>query len=106
MAQSDGIGFEPGRGPEQIHLAYTGREGEMRVMFVTPDGKENSVKYGLIREKLDQVVGTQVVKYEREDMCDYPANASVGWRDPGFIHDGVMVNLTKGKRYFYQVIFV
>ncbi|CAI9096490.1 OLC1v1032652C1 [Oldenlandia corymbosa var. corymbosa] len=103
VAESDAIGFEPGRGPEQIHLAYTGKEDEMRVMFVTPDGKENSVKYGLSQEKLDRVVGTQVVKYEREDMCDSPANDSIGWRDPGFIHDGVMINLMKGKRYFYQV---
>ncbi|KAL2484677.1 putative inactive purple acid phosphatase 2 [Abeliophyllum distichum] len=32
-----------------------------------------------------------------------PANESIGWRDPGFIHDGIMVNLQKGKRYYYQV---
>lgn len=103
LAESEGIDFEPGRGPEQIHLAYTDKEDEMRVMFVTPDGKESSVKYGLGRENMDQVVVTRVVRYEREDMCDAPANDSVGWRDPGFIHDGVMVNLKKGKRYFYQV---
>ncbi|CAH9101022.1 unnamed protein product [Cuscuta europaea] len=103
LALSEEIGFEPGRGPEQVHLAVTGREGEMRVMFVTPDGKENSVRYGLTRSNLDRLVGTVVVRYEREDMCDTPANNSVGWRDPGYIHDGVMTNLSNGKRYYYQV---
>ncbi|PWA44332.1 putative inactive purple acid phosphatase 9 [Artemisia annua] len=39
---------------------------------------------------------------KREDMCHAPANSSLGWRDPGFIHDGVMVDLEPGKRYFYE----
>ncbi|KAL3631217.1 prolyl aminopeptidase [Castilleja foliolosa] len=103
LAESETVRFKPGHGPEQVHLALTGRDGEMRVMFVTHDGKENSVKYGLTRDKLSRVVGTRVSRYEREDMCDAPANESVGWRDPGFIHDGVMINLEEGKRYYYQV---
>ncbi|KAL3840529.1 hypothetical protein ACJIZ3_025120 [Penstemon smallii] len=103
LVESEEIGFEPGRGPEQVHLALTGREGEMRVMFVTHDGKENSVRFGLTRKKMGQIVGTRVSRYEREDMCDSPANESTGWRDPGYIHDGVMINLKKSKRYYYQV---
>lgn len=104
LAESEKIGFETGRGPEQIHLAYTGQVDEMRVMFVTPDGKESFVRYGLYGDKMDQVVRTRVLRYEREDMCDSPANSSVGWRDPGYVHDGVMKKLKQGKRYFYQVI--
>ncbi|KAK6133924.1 hypothetical protein DH2020_032316 [Rehmannia glutinosa] len=103
LAESETVRFEPGRGPEQVHLALTGRAGEMRVMFVTHDGKENFVGYGLTRNKMGKVVSTRVSRYEREDMCDAPANESVGWRDPGFIHDGVMVGLEEGKRYYYQV---
>ncbi|KAL6573500.1 prolyl aminopeptidase [Orobanche hederae] len=103
LAESDKIRFESGRGPEQVHLALTGRDGEMRVMFVTHDGKENSVRYGLTRNKMGKVVDTRASRYGREDMCDAPANESVGWRDPGFIHDGVMVGLEEGKRYYYQV---
>ncbi|KAK9116571.1 hypothetical protein Sjap_015518 [Stephania japonica] len=36
-------------------------------------------------------------------MCGAPANGSVGWRDPGWIHYGVMRNLNKGTRYYYKV---
>lgn len=101
--ESEEIEFEPGRGPEQVHLSLTGRDGEMRIMFVTHDGKESYVKYGLTRKKMDRIAGTRVVRYEREEMCGAPANTTVGWRDPGYIHDGVMINLKKGKRYYYQV---
>ncbi|XP_027097832.1 probable inactive purple acid phosphatase 2 [Coffea arabica] len=103
LVESGEVGFEPGRGPEQVHLALTGRVGEMRVMFVTHDGKDNSVRYGLTRGKMEQTVGARVLRYEREDMCHAPATDSVGWRDPGYIHDGVMTDLRKGKRYYYQV---
>ncbi|CAH9128938.1 unnamed protein product [Cuscuta epithymum] len=103
LAESEEVGFETGRGPEQVHLSLTGQDGEMRVMFVTHDGKESFVRYGLARKNLDQVAGTRVGRYEREHMCGAPANQSIGWRDPGYMHDGVMVNLKDGRKYFYQV---
>lgn len=99
------MGFEWGRGPEQIHLALTGREGEMRVMFVAEDREERQVRYG---EKEGEWEGDMVVarvgRYEREDMCHAPANESVGWRDPGWIFDAVMSGLKGGVKYYYQVI--
>jgi hypothetical protein len=36
-------------------------------------------------------------------MCDAPANDSVGWRDPGFVFDGLMKGLEPGRSYFYKV---
>nr|GMD15189.1 probable inactive purple acid phosphatase 2 [Ipomoea batatas] len=103
LVESEEIEFKPGRGPEQVHLALTGRAGEMRVMFVTSHGEESFVRYGLARTRkgLDQVAGTRVERYEKEHMCGAPANQSVGWRDPGYIHDGVMINLENKQRYFY-----
>ncbi|MCL7023398.1 hypothetical protein MKW94_006538 [Papaver nudicaule] len=75
----------------------------MRVMFITEDGKENYVKYGRDEDGMNKVVKTVVSRYEREDMCDAPANDTTGWRDPGFIHDGVIKNLKSEKRYYYKV---
>ncbi|RVX02593.1 putative inactive purple acid phosphatase 2 [Vitis vinifera] len=103
VAESGEVGFGGGGGPEQIHLAYTDREDEMRVMFVTGDAGVRTVRYGLSRDAMHRVVTAAVGRYEREDMCDSPANESVGWRDPGFIQDAVMRNLKKGKRYYYKV---
>lgn len=95
--------FEAAALPDQIHLSFTDHENEMRVMFVTADGAESFVSYGLDADRLDQIVETAVRRYERKDMCDFQANSSIGWRDPGFIHDGVVKNLEKGKKYFYTV---
>ncbi|KAL9997334.1 putative phosphodiesterase I [Helianthus debilis subsp. tardiflorus] len=107
LAETEEFGFGSGHGsgygPDQVHLALTGERGEMRVMFVSGSGGESVVRYGLGSGQMDRVVRARVGRYEREDMCDAPANTSVGWRDPGFIHDGVMVGLEGGKRYFYKV---
>ncbi|KVH97706.1 Iron/zinc purple acid phosphatase-like C-terminal domain-containing protein [Cynara cardunculus var. scolymus] len=99
LAETEEFEFEQRHGPDQIHLALTGEVGEIRVMFVSGHGKESVVRYGSGPDRMDQVVETRVGRYEMEDMCDSPANQSVGWRDPGFIHDGVMVNLKPGKSF-------
>ncbi|XP_068332506.1 probable inactive purple acid phosphatase 2 [Pyrus communis] len=99
----DELSFESGRVPDQIHLAYTDGDDEMRVMFVTPDGGERKVRYGQREDSLDDGAVARVGRYEREHMCDAPANNSIGWRDPGFIHDAVMTRLGKGVRYYYKV---
>lgn len=104
LAESVGVGFVPGRGPEQIHLAFTEKEDEMRVMFLTERGEDKQyVRYGEEEGRLDNMAEARVERYEREHMCESPANENVGWRDPGWIHDGVMTKLKKGVRYFYQV---
>ncbi|PPD98063.1 hypothetical protein GOBAR_DD04930 [Gossypium barbadense] len=104
LAESETVGFELGRGPEQIHLALTGREGEMRVMFVAEDPEERQVRYGEKEGEWEgDVAVARVGRYEREDMCHAPANESVGWRDPGWIFDAVMSGLKGGVKYYYQV---
>ena len=68
----------------------------MRLMFVCGDG-------GRREEKDWKEVDTEVRTYEQKHMCDMPANSSVGWRDPGYVFDGLMNELEPGKRYFYKV---
>lgn len=75
----------------------------MRVMFVTGDEEERLVRFGESEGKLQFSVAASVDRYEREDMCDSPANETYGWRDPGWIHGAVMKGLKKGMRYYYQV---
>ncbi|XP_050237686.1 probable inactive purple acid phosphatase 2 [Mercurialis annua] len=104
LAESEEVGFVSGGDrPEQIHLTYTDIEDEMRVMYVAGDKEERAVKWGEADGEWSHVSVARVVRYEREDMCDAPANGSIGWRDPGWIHDAVMNKLKKGFRYYYQV---
>lgn len=77
----------------------------MRVMYVTRDPKESFVRYAEREDKLEGVVVADVKRYEREHMCDAPANQSIGWRDPGYVHDALITGLGKGKRYYYKVVF-
>ncbi|KAL5193199.1 putative inactive purple acid phosphatase 2 [Glycine soja] len=106
LAFSEEVSFAPHRGPQQIHLAFVGAHGkeeDMRVMYITRDPRETYVRYGEREDKLDGIAVARVERYEREHMCDAPANTSVGWRDPGFIHDAVLIGLKKGQRYYYKV---
>lgn len=104
LASSDEVSFGPGRGPEQIHLAFADEEDAMRVLFVTGDVRETYVRYGEREERMEGVAVARLKRYEREHMCDAPANDSVGWRDPGYIHDALITNLKKGVRYYYKVL--
>ncbi|KAF8699007.1 hypothetical protein HU200_034839 [Digitaria exilis] len=85
--------------PEQVHLAFTDAVDEMRVMFLCGDDGKRVVRYGLEEKETNWTeVGTEVSTYERKHMCDKPANHSVGWRDPGFVFDGLMKGLLPGRR--------
>ncbi|KAL1327789.1 hypothetical protein HN51_037787 [Arachis hypogaea] len=103
MAFSGEVGFREGRGPMQIHLSFADEVDAMRVMYVTKEPRETYVRYGESEGKLERVAVARVRRYEREHMCHAPANTSVGWRDPGYIHDALMIGLKKGVKYHYKV---
>ncbi|KMZ75028.1 hypothetical protein ZOSMA_11G00490 [Zostera marina] len=94
-------------GPEQVHLALTERENEMRVMWITGNKDECFVEYGRRKEgKLEERIKAVLARYEISHMCDKPANTSIGWRDPGWVHDAAMTGLKRGTRYYYRVMGV
>lgn len=101
LAISPVVGFANYNEPTQVHLALTGKAGEMKVMFVTRDPLNGVVRYGVSKGNLRTKVGTTATTYTQIDMCDSPAN-SVGWRDPGYIHTALLHGLQPGKRYYYQ----
>ncbi|CAD5312647.1 unnamed protein product [Arabidopsis thaliana] len=104
LAESEQLTFGSGVGmPEQIHLSFTNMVNTMRVMFVAGDGEERFVRYGESKDLLGNSAAARGMRYEREHMCDSPANSTIGWRDPGWIFDTVMKNLNDGVRYYYQV---
>lgn len=88
--------------PTQVHISLTSLPDQMSVMFVTKDPIGASVRYGKASDKLDLNGSAQSRTYKQKDMCDAPANSALGWRDPGYIHSAVMVELNPGERYFYQ----
>ncbi|XP_002987403.2 probable inactive purple acid phosphatase 2 [Selaginella moellendorffii] len=103
LAVSDDVQFASFNEPTQIHLSLTSNFGEVRVMFVTRDALECFILYGTEQDSLDLTVATKSITYQQGDMCDEPANTTLGWRNPGYIHDGVLGKLKPSKRYFYQV---
>lgn len=86
-----------------MHLAFTEDASEMRVMFLAEDGEKRYVKYGEKKDQMGHVAAASVERYERGQMCDKPANSSIGWRDPGWIFDAVIKGLKRGVRYYYKV---
>uniref|UniRef100_A0A0C9QQA8 Purple acid phosphatase n=1 Tax=Wollemia nobilis TaxID=56998 RepID=A0A0C9QQA8_9CONI len=103
LAKSESVTFRNLNDPAQLHLAFTSNEDEMRVMFVTKEEIKSYVRYGSDEGELDEVAEAESLTYKQSEMCDAPANTTLGWRDPGYIHDAVMQGLKPGKRYFYQV---
>ncbi|KAI9912619.1 hypothetical protein PsorP6_006201 [Peronosclerospora sorghi] len=92
--------------PLQVRLALTGREGEMRVTWVTGQVLGPHVKYGTVSSGIlwNQTEATTET-YDALDMCDEPATirSSVYFRHPGYLHDAVMTGLIPGKTYTYRL---
>ncbi|KAM3274186.1 hypothetical protein ACQJBY_043387 [Aegilops geniculata] len=92
------------RGPSRCTSCSPIGPTKMRVMFVCADAGKRAVRYGLEKEEEKgwTEAGTEVRTYEQKHMCNAPANDSQGWRDPGFVFDGLMNGLELGRRYFYK----
>ncbi|CAN7098372.1 unnamed protein product [Brassica rapa subsp. narinosa] len=88
---------------EQIHLAFENKPNRMQVTFVAGDGDERFVRYGETKDLLGNSAAARGIRYDREQMCNAPANSSIGWRDPGWIFHTVLKNLNPAVRNYYQI---
>lgn len=102
LAVSHVVAFSNYNEPTQVRLSYTSNPTEMAVMYVTKDPVKTHVKYGKEGDNLWHTATASARTYEQKHMCRAPANSSLGWRDPGYIHLAKMTELEPGVRYFYQ----
>ena len=84
------------------HLALTGHDGEMRVMWVSGRDTTPVVRYGHSNEVLKFKATGNSRTYTANHMCGPPAAASENFVPPGFYHDVLLTKLTPNTRYYYQ----
>lgn len=79
--------------PTGVHLARTQTPGELRVTWQSGESNESSLRWrpaagavGGGGERAWQVVRAESSTYARDKLCGLPANMSIGWHDPGWIH--------------------
>ena len=84
------------------HLALTGKATQMRVHWTTGTTSMPTVRYGTSANNLI-LTATGISKtYKASDMCAPPANSSVYFRDPGYLHEVILTGLQPNTKYFYQ----
>ena len=88
--------------PLQGHLALTEDPTQMRVGWTTGTTSRPEVHYGLSRESLTLSATGTSTTYTISDLCGPPANDSVFFLDPGFLHDVLLTDLKPKTTYYYK----
>jgi hypothetical protein len=98
--------------PTQLHLALTHDITQMRVGFttakVTTAAQVPLAEVQALDSSFNPVgpvatfTGTSSW-YAASDMCEWPANKSGNWIDPGSLHDVLMTGLAPASLYQYRV---
>ncbi|DBA02972.1 TPA: hypothetical protein N0F65_003160 [Lagenidium giganteum] len=106
IAESVHVDMESGHTePTQVHIALTGKRGEMRVMWTSGRVREPEVLFGSSTGKYTLSVFAKTDTYQVSDLCDGLAQRVVPsfYRRPGYLHDAVLSGLQPGQQYFYKV---
>ena len=103
MAVSNKVTFINGiEAPLHGHLALTGDPTEMRVHWTTGTASTPTVLYGTSPSSLDfKATGTSKT-YKASDMCGPPANMSLYFMNPGYLHEVLLTNLEPNTHYYYK----
>lgn len=91
--------------PTQGHIALTGDNTQMRVMWVSADpASVPTVRFGLSATGLTQSAIGSSHTYQASDMCHFPATLEgpLNFINPGYMHDVLLTGLTPDTDYFYQ----
>lgn len=84
------------------HLALTGHDGEMRIMWVSGHDTTPVVRYGYTNDILRFKASGTSRTYTANQMCGPPAAAPENFVTPGFYHDVLLSKLKHSTRYYYQ----
>jgi len=103
-AQSNVITFQNLNVPTQIHIANTGRPGQMKVMWTSgrvPSDRQ-TLMMGVKPKQYTKTVVPSYINHTASDMCAAPA-INWGWRDPGSLWVALATDLVPGTVYYYTV---
>ena len=103
VAKSNELKFAGGvEGALYGHLALTGHNGEMRVMWVSGHDTTPIVRFGYSNDVLKFKASGTSQTYTANHMCGPPAAVLENFVNPGFFHDVLLTKLKPGTRYYYQ----
>ena len=114
IAESDVVKFVGGKGaPLHGHLALTGKANEMRVMWTSGTNQKPIVEYGPChncyssdftseRTQLSLTATGTSSTYTAKNMCGPPANQTIHFRHPGYLHNVLLTGLKPNVVYCYR----
>ncbi len=103
LAVSNRVTFTDGlAAPLQGHLALTGKDTEMRVHWTTGTNSTPVVFYGLRQDHLNLTTTGSSKTYKASDMCGPPANMTLFFLNPGYLHEVLLTGLEPNSKYYYK----
>lgn len=103
IAVSNKVTFVDGNAaPLQGHLALTGDPTQMRVHWTTGTFSVPTVLYGTSPDNLAATAMGISRSYKNTNMCGPPANESIFFIDPGYLHEVLLTGLIPNTRYYYR----
>lgn len=103
LVSSPAVGFNEYNAPHHLHLALTGKPGEMLVQWTSAVEEGPIVRWGLSPTTLTNTVQANTTMMTPGDLCPDSPAANEGWIDPGFQHTALLKGLVPETTYFYSV---
>lgn len=103
LATSNTVTFANINEPLQGHLALTDDPSVYILMWVTAENSSvPTVEWGTSSGIYTASSSGISYTYSVDQMCSAPANSSIAWRDPGYIHEANLTALAPNTLYYYR----